>query len=313
MAQVDIAAETLKVGNALTSVRIDNMILNLAKGIAWGQYDLDKVGVQITKMMGVPGTVSIGGEQLSMLEAGFIPSFYHFVDTIIELKMEVKIREEQSTSMAYMASTKRKSEVTTSGEVGYKASAGVAAGPFTASAELSAKAGWKTKNTAAYSTSVDAKHSQSFNQDLSASSLMRTKLVPVPPPEVLVERIKILLENLRKESEDEDDAQVLFTIDVTEGIINSLDTGPTIPDAVKTAFAGAEPSINLPDNAEAAPLTPDSNRWTIAGTGASYYLEKDDEEIKVYQGSQENKKSLDDILMGKIEERLMERLEEEES
>src|SRR5688572_24401247 len=128
MANVDIAAETLKVGNAMASVRIDQMILNLAKGIAWGQYDLDLVGVQITKMMGVPGTVAIGGELLSMLEAGFVPSFYHFVDTILEYKMEVHIREETNTSLSFKEASSRGSETTTSAETGMKAGASVTVG-----------------------------------------------------------------------------------------------------------------------------------------------------------------------------------------
>lgn len=196
---VDIASETLKVGNALASVRIEQMILDLAKGIAWGQYELDKVGVEITKMMGVPGTVSIGGEKLSMLEAGFIPSFYHFVDTILELKMEVHVREEQATSLSLKESTQVGTETEVGTEVGFKG--GVST--FLASAEVSAKASFKAKSTSAYSRSVDASHAQKFSQDLSASSLMRTKIVPVPPPELLVERIKILLEKLRREAEDE--------------------------------------------------------------------------------------------------------------
>lgn len=194
----DIAQDTLAVGNALTSVRIDNMILNLAKGIAWGQYELDKVGVQITKMMGAPGTVAIGGEQLSMLEAGFIPSFYHFVDTILELKMEVKIREETNSSTALSTKTSASTET----EVYAEASGSASGGIGFASVEAGFKAGFSAKSTAAYSTALDAKHSQTFSQDLSASSLMRTKLVPVPPPELLVERIKILLEKLRKEAEE---------------------------------------------------------------------------------------------------------------
>jgi hypothetical protein len=196
---VDIASETIKVGNALTSVRIDQMILDLAKGIAWGQYELDKVGVEITKMMGVPGTVSIGGEKLSMLEAGFIPSFYHFVDTILELKMEVSVREEESSSLSLKESMQQGTET----EVGAEASFKAGVNGFVASAEVSAKASYRAKSTSAYSRSMDASHAQKFSQDLSASSLMRTKIVPVPPPELLVERIKILLEKLRKQAEEE--------------------------------------------------------------------------------------------------------------
>lgn len=194
----DIAQDTLNVGNALASVRIDQMILNLAKGIAWGQYELDKVGVDITKMMGAPGTVSIGGDQISMLEAGFTPSFYHFVDTILEMKMEVNIREESSSSTAVKNTVS--GSASRSASASFSASGSYNAGFF--KAKMSASGSVSTKSTSAYSNTVDSKHAQKFSQDLSASSLMRTKLVPIPPPEILVERIKILLEKLRKEAEE---------------------------------------------------------------------------------------------------------------
>jgi len=197
MPQVDIAKETKKVGNALASVSVEKMILDMAKGIAWGQYELDKVGVKVTKMMGAPGSVSIGGEELSMLEAGFIPSFYHFVDTILELKMEVKIREETNDTTKLSEAFKNETSVTAYGEVSGGASGGV---PGFGSVEAGFKAGFSSTNTSGYSKTADATHAQQFSQDLSASSLMRTKLVPKPAPELLVERINILLEKLRADA-----------------------------------------------------------------------------------------------------------------
>lgn len=199
MLSMDIAKQTTAVGAAIASVPIDQMILKLAQGIAWGQYELDKTGVAVTKMMGVPGSVSIGGEKLSMLEAGFLPSFYHFVDTILELKMEVKIREESNQHMSYKESMSKKSETEMGTSMSVKAKAGMAI----ASVEMGVKASYKAKSSQAYSRSVDAGFSQQFSQDLSATSLMRTKIVPKPPPELLVERVKILLEKLRKEAEME--------------------------------------------------------------------------------------------------------------
>lgn len=193
---VDVLAQA---GNVLTSVRIDQLIVNMAKGVAWGQYELDKVGVEITKMMGVPGTVSIGGEQLSMLEAGFVPSFYHFVDTILELKMEVSVREEQTSSLSASASQSGQTEAEAYGEFGMKMGVGVGV----VNMEANAKAGFRSKTTSAHSRTVDAKHAQKYNQDLSATSSIRTKIVPVPAPELLVERIRILLERLRREAEAE--------------------------------------------------------------------------------------------------------------
>ncbi|MEQ9403956.1 MAG: hypothetical protein RIM99_10240 [Cyclobacteriaceae bacterium] len=174
---VDIANETRKVGNALASVRIDQMIVNMAKGIAQGQFELDRKAIENLKVMGLPDTVTIGDEQLSMLEAGFVPSFYQFVDTILELKMEVKVRTEDNKS--------RSSKETKSASIS-------ASGKFM---------GFKTDVTAAYSKTIDTAHSQKYSQDLSAQSLLRTKLVPVPAPEPLMERITIILEDLRAKLE----------------------------------------------------------------------------------------------------------------
>ena len=191
--KVDIAKEARKVGNALSSVRIDQMIVNLARGIADGQFALDQQAIKNLKIMGVPDTVSIGEEKLSMIEAGFIPSFYQFVDTIIELKMEVNIRQEEEASGG--SKTTKDISATVGGSANWKFG----------SANFS--------TTAAYSKTVDAKHSQTFNQDLSAQSLMRTKLVPVPAPEPLIERINIILAKLRKdleEAENDDEKKSLI-------------------------------------------------------------------------------------------------------
>lgn len=298
MPVVDIAQETQKVGNALTSVRIDQMILNLAKGIAWGQYDLDKVGVDITKMMGAPGTVNIGGEQISMLEAGFLPSFYHFVDTILEIKMEVNIREEQSSSRGFKETMQRSFETEAGAEVGFKAKASF----FLGSAEVSAKAHWKTRSTSAYSRTVDAKHSQSFSQDLSATSLMRTKIVPVPPPELLVERVKILLERLREDAEVEE-AEQGFLFQVPEGdLVAALDQ-QQVPADLSAAFKDNQAELTDPTVSKVA-----EGSWTIRDGETKYEVKRRNGKLRVYgEVPDEERKSLDEILMGKVEDELLER------
>lgn len=312
----DIAADTLAVGNALASVRIDQMILNLAKGIAWGQYELDKVGVDITKMMGVPGMVTIGDEKLSMLEAGFLPSFYHFVDTILELKMEVNIREEVNTSLSAKSSTSASTSVETGGEFGVKASASGGFGPFSASVETHAKAHWNTKSTAAYSRSVDASHSQKFSQDLSATSLMRTKLVPVPAPELLVERIKILLERMREEAEQEDRAQIIFTVEYNEDRVKALDGG-TADQAVLDALSEWAKTDDKPGTIDKTNVEvfAKGSKWVLSaeidGKPAQNFLLEAAQrrgEINGYEGAK--RKGLEDLLMEKIENRLLDRMKE---
>lgn len=318
MANVDIANETLKVGNALASVRIDQMILNLAKGIAWGQYELDKVGVEITKMMGVPGTVSIGGEQLSMLEAGFVPSFYHFVDTILEYKMDVSIREEDASSQTLKMSQSGSTATETYAEVGMSASAEAGLGPFSVSAEMSAKAGYNNKTTSAYSRSLDATHAQKFNQDLAASSSMRTKIVPIPPPDLLVERIKILLERLRKEAEDDDAAQILFKLDGT--LAEKLNAPAENEDAILIAFRTSARPIPLKDEITVTKPAVGISKWSLAGkvdeivegkppqiVPVAFFIEKSatGDKLNVYKGKEEDKRSASDIIKDKIKKDLL--------
>jgi hypothetical protein len=176
---VDIAADTRKVGNALTSVRIDELLVSLAKGMAWGQYDLDKVGMDVAKMMAVPGTARLGDEATSMLDAGFLPTFYHFIDTMVELKLEVKLREE-GTNRQRLGDAMLQSQ---------------SPGP--------GRAGGGSTSTSVYSRALDAAYAQKYRQELHASSLMRTRLVPRPAPELLLERIGQVVARLRAQAESQ--------------------------------------------------------------------------------------------------------------
>jgi len=195
----DLPTQAAEVGNALASVRLDQLVLSLAHGVAWGQYELDKIGVDVAKMMGVPGTIRVGGEALSMLDAGLLPSFYQFVETILELNLEVKLREEEVTHVGLREASSSSLETESGGEV----SSSVRASFLGTSYEQSMKASWKARTKSAYSRAVDAGHTQQYGQELGASSSMQVTLAPRPPPDVLVERLRILLERLRAEAAKE--------------------------------------------------------------------------------------------------------------
>lgn len=117
--------------------------------------------------------------RLSMLELGFTPTFYQFVDTIIEVKIAIKI----TRSSEYSRSTKQANQSTSS-----QKSAGASAG-FSFSSGLSV--GTRSANATQVSTSqVDASYTQKYGYSAEGSSLLRTKLVPLPPPPILEERIR---------------------------------------------------------------------------------------------------------------------------
>jgi hypothetical protein len=154
-----------------------DMIRQMAFAIADAQFQLDEASIQVARYMsGEPVSVDDGnggtteekttvlfdGEELSMIELGFTPTFYQFVDTLIEVKIAIKITAE--------ATSERKVKGTrfafSSNRNGFSIS----------------------------TTPVDATYTSKYNYSAEGSSLLRTKLVPVPPPSILEERIRAAME-----------------------------------------------------------------------------------------------------------------------
>jgi hypothetical protein len=168
----------MAIGQELLDVPFGEMVMSLGLAISRAQFELDRVSMEIAQIMAgqefdVPdadgeGThterllVNFDGQDLSMLELGFTPSFYHFVDTIIEVKVSITM----STETSFSRST-------------FNANIGARWGFFGAGASVS---------------SVSASYAQKFNYSAEGSSLIRTKIAPVPPPAILEERIRGMLE-----------------------------------------------------------------------------------------------------------------------
>lgn len=112
--------------------------------------------------------------RVSMLELGFTPTFYQFVDTIIEVKISIRFTEETNAQSSSSASSR-------GGSVGLRFGFG--------RGRLS-----RQVNT----SQVNASYSQKFNYSAEGSSLLRTKLTPIPPPAILEERIRQQMEIARE-------------------------------------------------------------------------------------------------------------------
>ena len=112
-----------------------------------------------------------------MLELGFTPTFYQFVDTIIEVKIAIKI----TRSFEFTRTTKDTHQNNFQEKVG----GGI----------LGAIFGTPSSRTSQVTTSqVDATYSSKYSYSAEGSSLLRTKLVPLPPPPILEERIRRTLD-----------------------------------------------------------------------------------------------------------------------
>ena len=174
------------IGQQLLDVPFPAMIKSMGLAVAEAQFELDRVGLRMAQMMAGkyqievqdpddPAKVTVedreayvdfDGKQMSMLELGFTPTFYQFVDTIIEDKISI--------SMSYSSEYKKSVART-------RTSAGVAFAAFSA-------------GVSARSSSVSASFASKYQYSAEGSSLLRTKLVPVPPPAVLEERIRKIFE-----------------------------------------------------------------------------------------------------------------------
>lgn len=121
--------------------------------------------------------------RLSMMELGFTPTFYQFVDTIIEVKIAIRMTRERAYERTTSnASRDRQSSSGRSTRVGLSWPPGVK------------KSKTYRSNSSVQTTQVDATYSQKYSYSAEGASLLRTKMVPVPPPAVLTERIRGFME-----------------------------------------------------------------------------------------------------------------------
>jgi hypothetical protein len=172
----------MAIGQDILNVPMGDMIRQMAFAIADAQLQLDESSLRVAELMSgtkverdasgvATGTttdtrVSFDGEQVSMIELGFTPTFYHFIDTIIEVKIAIKVSLEIASSTTIKGERKTERLVFGNGGIDYSVT----------------------------TTPVDATYSSKYNYTAEGSSILRTKLTPVPPPAILEERIRRLIE-----------------------------------------------------------------------------------------------------------------------
>jgi len=118
--------------------------------------------------------------RLSMMELGFTPTFYQFIDTIIEVKIAIKMTRTVESSRTVSDASRDRSSSSNRSKRG-----GGIFGLF-GGKRSSSYAGKSSVQT----TQVDATYSSKYSYSAEGASLLRTKLVPVPPPAILEERIR---------------------------------------------------------------------------------------------------------------------------
>jgi hypothetical protein len=172
------------VGADLLAVPFPKMILSMAQAISKGQMALDLASLNTLKVLAntkfdyipeftevltpkpLPVSIPGGGSvtatgvnveftkspavKLTMIQAGILPTFYQFTESIIEVKMSISSKAETQSEFEFGASLE------------------VSADFLFGSATFSSHVNYKTSNTYSYSAE--------------GSSLLRTTLKPTPPP-----------------------------------------------------------------------------------------------------------------------------------
>lgn len=180
----------MSVGQDLLNVPFPDMVYKLASAIARSQANLDRESIAILKIMGdkeiapvsLP-TVQIGDDgkleeveiETSMIGAGFQPTFYQFAETIIEVKMAITMSQETD----YTNKTK---------------------GVKTVASNTSSW--WNLSSRSVVTTTpIDATYSSKYNYTQEGSSLLRTRLVPVPPNAIIQRQLDLRAQAMQMEFE----------------------------------------------------------------------------------------------------------------
>lgn len=171
------------IGRDLTNVPFGELVQKLGLAIAEAQFELDRTSVRIAQLMAgltedengnlskddqvlIALSTDANDRKYSLLELGFVPTFYQFVDTIIEVKISITVQQTDETII------KNKERQGTQGAW---------------------QRFWTKKPVK--SSVVNAKYASKYQYSAEGSSLIRTKLATVPPPAVFEERLRRLMEN----------------------------------------------------------------------------------------------------------------------
>src|SRR5699024_12853102 len=111
------------------------------------------------------GELEEADRETSMIGAGFQPTFYQFAETVIEVKMTITMNRENSTDKKHQGEQK-----TTS---------------------TSSRWWGLAKQSVVMTTQIDASYSSKYTYIQEGSSLLRTRLVSVPPNAIIQSHINL--------------------------------------------------------------------------------------------------------------------------
>ena len=197
----------MAIGQDLLNVPFPDMVYNLARAIADGQKRLDKNSLNTLKelartkfdfiesitevLLPVPQKIDVGGDQitvtgievqttispptkLTLLQAGLTPTFYQFTESLIEVKIQLK--------------TTMDNEVKVDAGFSFDETLGVEMGFGGGLAGLFGGPSGKITSTTHVASHTNVETTSKYGVTQEGSSLLRTTLKPVPPPQRVMPR-----------------------------------------------------------------------------------------------------------------------------
>ncbi len=157
------------------------------------QLRLDQMAVRVAAMLGNARVEFRGAQgktsEQSLLGLGFTPTFYHFSETELEVRMTISIKVEESFKFGLSASVGN--DAGSIAQASNNAAAGAAAagagGNANANAAPQAAPAGGDRRAVAFGAAINVEYHRKYGFEMSGSSMVRTKMIAVPAPEALRE------------------------------------------------------------------------------------------------------------------------------
>jgi hypothetical protein len=161
---LDNKVTSMTPGEALLEAPIGELIQRVASSIAEAQLKLDQIGVRVATLLSEAKVTfnKADGKPIekSLLELGFLPTFYAFTETDIEIKLTIQLKVEEDLTI--------KGEATAGSGEGVEAA----------------------KRVVPFGISISADYHRKYGFDMTGSSTVKTRLLAVPAPSVFLETVK---------------------------------------------------------------------------------------------------------------------------
>lgn len=153
-------------------------------------YQLTDATVDAQGNETAPGQFRRAPKKVSMMELGFTPTFYQFVDTIIEVRIAVSMSGSASIDKTEDAQSREYTRTRSENSAHY----GWGGTNVYGRRGYDYARSTKRRSYGVRAASVEARYANTYNYSVDGSSLLRTKLAPVPPPGILMDRIQQLMD-----------------------------------------------------------------------------------------------------------------------